>query len=167
MRMVGHFAVTNTWTEIDSLWEGNFLERIAPGAFARTFREDTIRSLFQHGRDPELGDKLLGLVEVVREDATGAYYEVPLLPSVPALVVDGLRAGLYGSSFRFRVDAEELVNDPKPSAYNPAGIPERTITAATVYEFGPVTFPQYDGATAGLRAWTPGARRARLLEVLG
>jgi hypothetical protein len=35
----GHFGVFNRWTEIDSLWEGHFLERFAPGSFKRTIRE--------------------------------------------------------------------------------------------------------------------------------
>ena len=34
----GHFAVFNEWTEINSLMEGNFLERIAPGAFKKTMQ---------------------------------------------------------------------------------------------------------------------------------
>jgi phage head maturation protease len=29
----GHFAVFNRWTEIDSLFEGQFMERFAPGSF--------------------------------------------------------------------------------------------------------------------------------------
>src|SRR6266496_817556 len=79
--MNGHFAVFDEWTEIDSVWEGNFMERIAPGAFKKTFREnrDRIRALFQHGQDPQIGDKPLGPVQTLREDEVGAFYEVPLL----------------------------------------------------------------------------------------
>jgi hypothetical protein len=29
--------------------------------------------------------------------------------------------------------------------YNPKGMPERTITEAKVFEFGPVTYPAYEG----------------------
>src|SRR5207247_9184890 len=38
------------------------LERIAPGTFARSLAHDRnrIRVLFQHGRDPSIGDKVLG-----------------------------------------------------------------------------------------------------------
>jgi len=54
----GHFAVFDEWTEINSLFEGRFLERFAPGAFQKTLRENKrLRVLFQHGHDPELGDK--------------------------------------------------------------------------------------------------------------
>lgn len=156
--MVGHFAVFNRWTEIDSLWEGRFLERIAPGAFRKTFREgrDAMRVLFQHGHDPQVGDKPIGSIRELREDDTGAYYEVPLLDAryVTEDVLPGLRAGVYGASFRFRVLREEFVQEPKVSAENPAGLPERTIKEAVVREFGPVTFPAYPEATAGIRSLT-------------
>ncbi len=156
--MVGHFAVFNRWTEIDSLWEGRFLERISPGAFRKTFREgrDAMRVLFQHGHDPQVGDKPIGSIRDLREDDTGAYYEVPLLDAryVTEDVLPGLRAGVYGASFRFRVIREEFVQEPKASAENPSALPERTIKEAVVREFGPVTFPAYPDATAGIRSIT-------------
>src|SRR5262249_15218644 len=69
-------------------------------------------------------------------------------------IAPGLRAKLYGASFRFRVLRDQFVHNPKPSAHNPDGIPERTIQEASVSEFGPVTFPAYAGATAGVRSLT-------------
>lgn len=153
--MVGHFARFNEWTEIDSIFEGRFMERIAPGAFKKTFREnrDGMRPLFQHGRDFQVGDKPLGPITELREDDEGAYYEVPLLDtSYNRDILPGLEAGLYGASFRFRVMKEEFVSNPKPSEWNPLGLPERTVKEAMVMEFGPVTFPAYAGATAGVRS---------------
>ncbi len=153
----GHFAVFNRWTEIDSYFEGNFMERFAPGAFKKTFREqrDRMRVLFQHGRDSQIGDKPLGPIADLREDGEGAYYEVPLLDTdYNRELIPGLEAGLYGASFRFRVVREEVNTDPGESADNPKGLPERTIREAQVMEFGPVTFPAYDAATAGVRSLT-------------
>lgn len=154
--MTGHFAVFNEWTEIDSMWEGNFLERFAPGSFKKTFSENrqSIRPLFQHGFDPTIGDKPLGPVEELREDNIGGYYEVPLLDAgyVRNEVLPGLEAGLYGCSFRFRVVREEINEEPGISTHNPKGLPERTVTEAKVSEFGPVTFPYYPSATAGIRS---------------
>jgi HK97 family phage major capsid protein/HK97 family phage prohead protease len=153
--MRGHFAVFNEWTEINSFWEGEFLERISPGAFKKTFKEnrDSMRVLFQHGQDFQVGDKPLGPIAELREDSDGAYYEVPLLDtSYTRDILPGLEAGLYGASFRFRVMKEELVQNPKASSDNPRGIPERTIKEAQVMEFGPVTFPAYPAATAGVRS---------------
>jgi HK97 family phage prohead protease len=156
--MNGHFAVFDQWTEIKSVWEGNFMERFVPGAFRKTFREnrDRIRVLFQHGMDPQVGDKPLGPITDLREDDEGAAYEVPLLDAsyVRDQVLPGLEAGLYGASFRFKVMREEIEEEPKASEDNPNGLPERTVKEAQVMEFGPVTFPAYAGATAGVRSLT-------------
>ena len=54
-------------------------------------------------------------------------------------------------------------NAAKRSTYNPDALPERTITDAQVYEFGPVVFAAYLGATAGLRA----AAASDLKELIG
>jgi HK97 family phage prohead protease len=156
--LVGHFAVFQQPTEICSFMEGNFIERIAPGAFKKTFREnkDSIKCLFQHGCDPDIGDKPLGPISVLREDDTGAYYEVPLIDAdyVRGDVLPGLEAGLYGASFCFEVIKEEFNEEPGASADNPRGLPERTLLEVRVPEFGPVTFPAYEGATAGVRSIT-------------
>lgn len=178
--LTGHFAVFDTPTEIDSLFEGRFVETIAHGAFKKTFREnrDSIRALFQHGKDPMVGDKPLGPIEVLEEDDTGAYYEVPLLDTeYNAELLPGLRAGLYGASFRFRVVREDVDEEPGASDDNPHGLPLRTIREAQVYEMGPCTFPAYQQATAGVRSTTdehilraflnrPEQLRALLVELL-
>jgi HK97 family phage major capsid protein/HK97 family phage prohead protease len=155
--MAGHFAVFNEWTRIDSVFEGTFMERIAPKSFAKTFDEnrDVIKVTFNHGHDPSMGDKVLGPIEMLSEDRTGAAYAVPLLDtSYNRDLLPGLEAGLYGSSFRFRVLREDVDNDPGASDHNPDNLPERTIREAEVFEFGPVTFPAYGGATAGVRSMT-------------
>lgn len=155
--MTGHFAVFNQWTTIDSVFEGRFLERIAPGAFTRTFKNnrDGMRVLFQHGRDPVVGNKPLGPIRSLEEDEHGAAYEVDLLDTTYNRdLLPGLEEGLYGASFRFRVLKQDMVKKPVPSDQNPDGVPERTITEAQVMEFGPVTFPAYAGATAGVRSMT-------------
>ncbi len=155
--LTGHFARFDEWTEIDSAFEGNFMERIAPGAFKKTFQEnrDRIRVLFQHGHDPQVGDKPLGTIDVLEEDKRGARYEVSLLDTAyNAELLPGLREGLYGASFRFSVQREEFNRDAQPSDHNPSGLPERTLKEVAVREFGPVTFPAYPGATAGVRSLT-------------
>lgn len=154
--LFGHFAVFDRWTEINSWFEGHFLERIAPGAFRKTFKEnrERIRALFQHGMDPQVGDKPIGAIDELREDGEGAYYEVSLFRGLPDLVMDGLRAGAYGASFRFEVMREELVEEPDPTTENPKALPERTLKEVRLHEFGPVTFPAYADATAGVRSLT-------------
>jgi HK97 family phage prohead protease len=153
----GHFSVFDTWTTIDSAWEGTFRERVAPGAFSKTIQENrnNIKVLFQHGKDPQVGDKPLGAISDLREDERGAYYEVPLLDtSYNRDLLPGLEAGLYGASFRFKVLREDFDRNPERSDHNPEGLPERTIKEAALYEFGPVTFGAYPTATAGVRSLT-------------
>lgn len=153
----GHFAVFDTPTEINSVYEGRFIERVARGAFADTFAErgSQIKVLFDHGHDPSVGNKPLGTISALAEDERGAAYSVDLFDV--GYVNDlkpALRAGQLGASFRFRVDAESWDDTPKRSESNPAGLPERTIERATVFEFGPVAFPAYADASAGLRSTT-------------
>jgi HK97 family phage prohead protease len=151
----GHFAVFDRFTEIDSWYEGRFLERVKKGAFKRTFRENgnKIRVLYDHGHDPSIGNKPLGAPNVLREDGDGAYYESELFEaSYVDDLIPALRAGQLGASFRFRVVGEQWNEPKKPSDANPNQLPERTITDVDLYEFGPVTFPAYGDATAGVRS---------------
>ena len=154
--LTGHFAVFGEWTKIDSAFEGRFMERIAPGAFAKTFAENrsAVKVLFNHGNDSTMGDQILGTIDALEEDERGARYDVPLFEGIPPLILSGLRSGAYGASFRFRVipGKDEWVDTPKRSESNPDGIPERTVREVQLFEFGPVTFPAYANATAGVRA---------------
>lgn len=157
--MTGHLSVFDTWYEIDSLWEGRFLERTAPGAFLKTIAEQrrNMRVLFNHGMDPSIGEQVLGPIVDLREDGRGVYYEVPLFDtSYNRDLLPGLRSdpSVYGSSFRFRVVKDEWDDEPRRSDYNPDGIPERTIREVRMFEFGPVTFPANPDATAGVRSLT-------------
>lgn len=165
--MVGHFAVFDTWTEIHSWFEGDFVERLAPGAFTKTMNEQRsdIKVQFDHGYDPHVADALLGPIDTLRETDEGAYYEVPLLdtdynrdrilPMLQGRLMNGEQRGsLLGASFRFRVTREEWVQEPKKSDHNPDALPERTIREVRLYEFGPVVFPAYAEATAGVRSLT-------------
>lgn len=155
--MFGHFAVFDQWTEIDSWYEGRFLERLAPGAFADTLSEraESVRVLYDHGTDPAIGNKPLGAPDVLREDKEGVYYESELFDAdYVNQLLPALRAGQLGASFRFGVVAESWSDPKRATNHNPAKLPERTIEAVDLYEFGPVTFPAYEAASAGLRSGT-------------
>jgi HK97 family phage prohead protease len=154
--MNGYFSTFNTWYGVESAWEGEFMERMAPGAFADTIAADRgeMRVLFDHGFDV-IGNKVLGPIDTLEERSGGPFYEVPLFDtSYNRDLLPGLRAGVYGASFRMRVQGEEWDDEPKPSRTNPKGIPERTITRAKVMEFGPVTFPANPKASASMRSTT-------------
>lgn len=154
--LFGHFAVFDRWTKIDSWYEGRFLERVGDKAFNRTFKEraDKIRVLYDHGGDPTIGNKPLGAPDVLRTDkGVGAYYESELFDTAYVNeLLPALRAKQLGASFRFRVTGEQWVEPKKATDHNPEMLPERTITDVDLYEFGPVTFPAYEDATAGVRS---------------
>jgi len=152
-RLVVRFSRFDVWYEVDSFWEGTFLERTKRGAFRQTIREDghRMRVLFDHGMDFSIGNKVLGPIDDLREDPDSPVGEVPLFDTTYNRdLLPGLDAGVYGSSMRMRVIGESWDDEPAPSDDNPKGLPERTITRVKVLEFGPVTFPANPDATAEL-----------------
>jgi HK97 family phage prohead protease len=154
--LYGYMLRFNEWTEIDSLFEGHFLERIVPGAAKKTLAESlrSIRILYNHGRDPSVGQKPLTAPDL-REDTKGVLYEGTMFDADYCReLVPALESGQLGSSIKFRALAEEWNEEPGESDHNPRGIPERSIKEIQLYEGGPVTFPAYDGATAGVRSLT-------------
>lgn len=165
--LVGHFTKFNRWYEVDSWLEGRFLESVAPGAARKTIKENlsAVRVAFDHGYDPQIGDKPLGPIELLAEDDEGVAYEVPLLdtdynrdfvlPALEGRLMDGRTVGsVLGASFRFRVTKDSWVMEPGRSTSNPDGIPERTISEFRLFEFGPVVYPASPHATAGVRSLT-------------
>lgn len=165
--MYGHFSVFNTFYEINSYFEGRFLEQVAPGSFKKTMRErrDQIKVQFDHGYDMNIGDALLGPIDDLREDDSGAYFEVPLLdtdynrdrilPMLQGRLMNGQQRGsLLGSSFRFNVIRDEWNMEPKASDTNPDALPERTIREVRLFEFGPVVYPASPTATSAARSLT-------------
>jgi HK97 family phage prohead protease len=151
------FSRFNTWYEIDSWWEGRFLEQTKRGAFKRTIeqRGNQVKVLFNHGFDFNIGDKVLGVPEVLEERDASPHLEAGLLDtSYNRDLLPGLRAGAYGSSFMFEVVQDQWNHEPDKSDYNPEGIPERTITEVKLYEAGPVTWPANPDATSGVRSGT-------------
>lgn len=155
--LVSRFSPFNAWYEISSFWEGDFMERTVRGAFAKTIaeRRDQIKILYDHGYDPSIGNKVLAAIDELTEDADSARGEGRLFDtSYNRDLLPGLIAGVYGSSFRFRVVKEEWNDEPGVSDHNPKGLPERTITEIKLFEFGPVTFPASPSASAGVRSMT-------------
>src|SRR6185503_1619394 len=88
-------APADEWAEIDSAIEGHFMERFSAGAYRKTMAEHTPKILFQHGKDPEVGEKPISTTDEVGEDGTSPFARGQLLDGVPPLIVDGLRKGVY------------------------------------------------------------------------
>lgn len=156
----GRFAVWNEWTEIRSHYEGHFLERVAPGAFDRSLVEnaDRIKILYDHGQDPQLGNKPLGPWRSWR-DAVGQRYEVDLIRADynDGFIIPAADARQLGASFRFSVpsdDAEAWETPARATKWNPDRLRERTLLDLDIFEMGPVTFGAYRQAGQGLRSAT-------------
>jgi phage head maturation protease len=160
------FALFDRWTEIDSAVEGHFMERVAPGAFKKTIRENlaNVKVLLSHGKDPSLGMTVLGSIDSLREEDDGPVSKVNLFRSVPQLLLDGLRAGVYGASFRAKPIKEDVNYTAGRSDYNPDGLPEVTRQELRLVDFGPTPFPQYDGTSAVMRSTTDELALAELFR---
>jgi hypothetical protein len=139
------FALFNRWTEIDSPVEGHFMERIAPGAFKMSIAENrsNIKAILSHGKDPSLGLTVLGKIESIKEGVDGASARVNLFRSMPGLLLDGLRAGVYGASFRGDSIQSKVDYRPGRSDYNPQALPEITRQEIRLRDIGPTPFAQY------------------------
>ncbi len=152
--LVGMPVVFDTFTEING-WEGHFMERIGPRALTKTMEQhrDQVKVLFNHGIDPSIGQKPLGVPDVMRVTREGLWTETPLDPtSYNEDLAVSIRSGaIDGMSFQFTVQRDTWDDEPGISDGNPNGLPERTIKELRLFEFGPVTFPAYAASTAGVR----------------
>jgi HK97 family phage prohead protease len=141
----GYGAVFDSPTEINS-WEGNFEERIAPGAFAKTLQERKPVVQFDHGHDIATGSVPIAAIEDIREDKLGLFvrarmFDNPRVEPIRQAIAGG---AIDGMSFRFSVTDDEWSSDQS----------ERTIRSVKLHEVGPVTFPAYAEASTGVRSDT-------------
>jgi hypothetical protein len=162
------FALFDCWQLIDNPREGRFLERISRGAFRKTIRENlqNIRAVLSHGSDPSLGNTVLGEIASIEEAPDAAVARVSLFRSVPALLLDGLRAGVYGASFRGDALKNHVEYRPGRSAHNPERLPEVTRQEIRLKDIGPTPFAQYEGTVAKVGGPMVGALPSRSHEPL-
>lgn len=128
------------------LWD-DFEERIMPGAFDRAISEKhDARGLFNHDSNNLLGRVSSGTMTLSVDDI-GIRYEIPVDPedSDSVRVASKIARGdLTGSSFAFvprrvtYVEIDEMV--------------VRQVEDVDLYDVGPVTWPAYDGTSAGMRS---------------
>ena len=154
--MVGYPIVFNQWAEINS-WEGHFLERVLPSGPVKALKEhrSRIRVQYNHGMHPFVGSTALGTPKVFKRDQVGVYTETPLTDHmynrdiIRPLLADGT---VDGMSFRFSVIEDKWRQPKEPTDYNPAMLPERSLVDFRWHEFGPVDWPAYEAASAGIRS---------------
>jgi len=144
-RIVGYGAVYYDGTDGTQfrLWD-DMLERIMPGAFDRAIKEDDVRGLFNHDPSMVLGRSKAGTMALASDERGLRYEIIPGDTSVARDVREHLKRGdVTGSSFAFTVTDEQYRKED--------GIHIREIHGVRLYDVGPVTFPAYEGTTAGAR----------------
>lgn len=148
LTLEGYAAIFDSETVIDS-WEGNFVEKIARGAFKKSLNERSPVIQFDHGRHPLVGSIPLGAAEVLREDKTGLFVRARLHDNwLIEPVRDAIKSGsISGMSFRFSV-----VRDSVEGAKTAKSLPVRTIQEVKLFELGPVVFPAYADTSVGVRS---------------
>lgn len=162
----GYAAVFSVPTRIREAG-AEFIETIAPGAFAKTLRERGKRVAMQwsHGRDPRVGQFPIGVFTELREDRRGLRVTGRLLDTEAGRdVAEAIRAGaVQGMSFSFEVLGERwtdaagkrLQGDEvwrllaSPGNRGPL---RRSITEVRLLEAGPVLMPAYEATTVGVRS---------------
>lgn len=144
MKIRGYAAVFNS----DSENLGGFIERIAPGAFADTLRENDIVLLSNHNTGKPLARASTGSLKL-SEDNTGLRFSADLPDTPGGQEMMGLVGGrvVLQMSFSFsvaRAQDEEWREGPN-------GLLIRTLKRVSLGEISPVTFPAYTATsvTAG------------------
>lgn len=138
---------------------GGFVERVAPATFTKTIQEADVRALFNHDSNFVLGRNRSNTLRMT-EDEDGLAYEIDLPDTTTGRDVRELleRGDVTGSSFGFRTIDDEWGETED-------GFPLRTLKAVALRDVGPVTFPAYTAAEAGLRSLAE-SRHLDLNEVL-
>jgi uncharacterized protein len=141
------------------LWD-DMVERIQPGAFDRAIKEaQDVRGLFDHNSSQLLGRVSSGTLRV-SITSEGLAYEIDEDPRDPdhqrvAAKID--RDDLTGSSFAFIPRKTTWVEEKQDDRY----LYIRNVEDVDLYDVGPVTWPAYEGTTAGRNA---GQLRSELLR---
>jgi uncharacterized protein len=124
-----------------------FIEVIAPGAFANTLKDSDVAALYNHDTNCVLGRLSSGTL-TLEEDSTGLAFVVTLPDTTYARDVKELvkRGDIKGCSFGFQV--LDAVLEPRPD-----DLPLRTIKEIKLFEISPaVCFPAYEETEVSLRS---------------
>lgn len=136
----GYAAIFNSRADIG----GYMIEIIAPGAFAKTIKDD-IRALIDHDSGRVIGRTSAGTLSL-SEDTKGLAVEIELPDTTDGhdLAVSIERGDITGMSFGFEV--------LKHRWDDTGDVPVRTIEECKVYEVSVVAFPAYEDTTIAMRS---------------
>jgi HK97 family phage prohead protease len=142
-KLIGHAAVFGKDSE--EMW--GFVERVAPGTFAETIKQDDIRALFNHDPNIVLGRNKAGTLKL-SEDPIGlaSQIEPPDTSAARDLAVSIRRGDISQMSFGFTVLEDEWKFDREND------MSFRTLTKVRLYDVSPVTFPAYPDTDVCVRS---------------
>ncbi|ATU92742.1 HK97 family phage prohead protease [Phyllobacterium zundukense] len=144
----------------ETIIAGEFRERIAPGCFARTLRENPdVLALLSHDSGRVLGRTTAGTL-TLREDRIGLWFSLEAdstTPSGQEALGTVRRQDVRGCSFGFRVRAEEWDDGGNR-------LPLRTIKDVDLYEITLTATPAYPTTSAALRVDSKAARLVKKAE---
>lgn len=138
--IAGYAAVFDKLSVV--MW--GFREKIAPGAFRESLRED-VRALWNHDTNHVLGRTTAGTLRL-DEDGHGLKVEIDPPASAAGFVESIARGDVSQMSFGFKVLEDRWDEDDE-------GQDIRTLLRVKLYEVSPVAFPAYPDTEVGVRAW--------------
>lgn len=133
--IMGYSAVFDTWGS--ELY--GFKEKIAPGAFSDSIKNDDIRALFNHDPNWVLGRNIANTLRL-KEDSHGLYIEIDVNENdinATSIFAKIERGDVSGQSFGFITKEDEWF-------YPENGMPERTLKKVQLFDVSPVTYPFYE-----------------------
>lgn len=152
-KIVGHAAV------FDVIGEGGwFREKVAPGAFANTIKQDDVRALFNHDPNYVLGRNTAGTLRML-EDEKGLWIEIdpPDTQFARDLATSISRGDITQMSFGFEILKEERVSGEGKEQ------DLFILNEVRLWDVSPVTFPFYkqtDVSVNSRTAWSEAQKRA-------
>lgn len=131
-KITGYAAVFNSL----SVDLGGFVERIRPGAFAKTIKSADVRALWNHDPNYVLGRTKSGTLKL-EEDSKGLKIEIepPDTQWAKDLVTSIKRGDVDQMSFGFRAITDEWTKD--------GGKQIRELIEVELFDVSPVTYPAY------------------------
>ena len=145
----GYAALFDEWARIGGdAW--GFMESIAPGAFARSLKEDEdIKAFFNHDGNQVLGSTF-AKTAIFEEDKKGlrALIYPPDTAAGRDVVTLVKRGDVRGMSFMFSVRPN---GDEWTEPEQKGELPKRVIRDVQLFEAGPVTLPAYEATSISAR----------------
>ncbi len=142
-KLEGHASVFNKEAVIYGSWR----EKVSPGAYKKTIKENDIRALWNHNTDLVLGRNKSGTLDLL-EDTKGLKVQIspPDTQAGRDAVTSIKRGDVTQMSIAFQIVKEEWI---QPA--DARDLPLRIIREAKLFEVSPVTFPAFEQTSISAR----------------